>query len=72
MRQEVTIMSSNDDNSVKRRDFLRGAGLAAGAAAGAAVLTVVEAPAVAEAASPAASGYRETDHVRRVYQTARF
>lgn len=66
-------MSSNDDNSVKRRDFLRGAGLAAGAAAGAAVLTVVEAPATAAAASsPAASGYHETDHVRRVYQTARF
>lgn len=58
-------------SAVKRRDFLRGIGLAAGGAAGAAV--VAAAPAVAgegESASP--SGYRETDHVRTVYRTARF
>lgn len=65
--------ATGEGNGVKRRDFLRGTGLAAGAAVGAAALTVVETPAAAQAAdSGSASGYHETDHVRRVYETARF
>ncbi len=65
-------MKSDDDNRLKRRDFLRGTGLAAGAAVGAAALTVVQAPREAQASPVDGSGYQETDHVRRAYQTARF
>lgn len=64
--------AEGDGNGVRRRDFLRGTGLAAGAAVGAAALTVLETPAAAQASSVVDSGYRETDHVRRAYATARF
>lgn len=67
---DVDVRTDQKTN-VKRRDFLRGIGLAAGSAAGVAVMTVAPAPVAAEEAD-ASSGYRETDHVRTVYQTARF
>jgi len=55
----------------KRRDFLRliGWGGVAGAAALAAGGT---APAASAAAKPAAPGYRETAHVKKYYETAKF
>ncbi|MDT8344547.1 MAG: twin-arginine translocation pathway signal protein [Thermohalobaculum sp.] len=59
---------SDEMKAASRRDFLRLAGLAAPAAA---VTVVTGAP--AEAAAPASvEGYRETDHVRKFYETARF
>ena len=70
--QSVTPAS---DPLPKRRQLVVGAGVAAGAAIAAATLKQkVEAPAeVAKAAAdtPAASGYRLTDHVRRYYETTR-
>ncbi|MFD1694704.1 twin-arginine translocation signal domain-containing protein [Roseibium aestuarii] len=52
-----------------RRDFLKLAGL--GTLASGATLVAGEAVA-AETPSETAAGYRETDHVRKVYETARF
>lgn len=63
---------SDDTSKVDRRGFLRGLGLSA-AAAPAAALGLAAQPAVAsEAQTVEASGYQETDHVRRAYDTARF
>ena len=65
-------MSEQGDRPVaKRRDFLRllGMGGAAGAAAlasGGAVPSEASEPAKAE------TGYRETAHVRKFYETAKF
>lgn len=67
-------MKSNEDKAtVNRRAFLRGLGVTA-AAVPAAALAVGSQPAqAAEAgAAPAGDGYRETDHVRRAYDAARF
>ena len=59
---------------VSRRGVLRGLGLsAAGAAAAATLVRGADAASTAQAASePRPGGYRETDHVRRVYELARF
>jgi hypothetical protein len=63
--------SPNEDAAVStRRGFLKGAGLgAAGAALGAAVGPGTEA---APPPAPNAAGYRETEHVKTFYRTARF
>jgi len=54
-----------------RRDFLKLAGV--GAVAGGAAALGASKKAKAEAAErPATRGYRETDHVRKFYRTARF
>ena len=55
-----------------RREFLKTVGVGAGAAGAAAVTGT--APLPAEAATPAenSAGYRETEHVKRVYELARF
>jgi nitrous oxide reductase len=57
-----------------RRDFLKLAGLGAAAGAAGAVATGgAPAAAAAEAAAPPARhGYRETPHVRKFYELARF
>lgn len=52
-----------------RRDFLKLSLLGSAAAAGA---VAASRPAAAAEAEPEGSGYRETDHVRTYYQTARF
>lgn len=65
-------MNTEDNTKVDRRAFLRGLGLSA-AAAPAAALGLSVAPAQArEADGEAASGYQETEHVRRAYDAARF
>ena len=53
-----------------RRDFLKLAGL--GAVAGGATLIAGKRAEAAAKTSPTAAGYRETDHVKRFYKTARF
>jgi hypothetical protein len=54
-----------------RRDFFKKAGLGAGAAAALAVAGGQEAK--ADGVRPDGTlGYRETDHVKRVYELARF
>lgn len=67
-------MSSKDKDvkSPQRRTLLRlgGVGIAAGGAA--AVLGGGKAESADAAAAPKAAGYRETAHVRKFYETARF
>ena len=53
-----------------RREFLKLAGV--GAVAGGAAALGANKKAKADAAEVTSSGYRETDHVRKFYRTARF
>ena len=53
-----------------RRGFLKLAGL--GTVAGGAVVASTVVPAAAEDVTAKTSGYRETDHVRTFYESARF
>ena len=55
-----------------RRSFFRAVGLGAGAAGALAVLGEKAAAAEAAPAVEGAAGYRESDHVKRVYALARF
>ena len=60
--------------TIGRRDFFRKAGLGAGAA-GAVAVALSRTPAKAAVAGGKASGgkgYRETDHVKKYYELARF
>ncbi len=57
--------------AVKRRDFLKQAGLVAGTAGAAAVMAGSKKAEAAEA-DQAKSGYRETDHIRTYYELAKF
>jgi DMSO/TMAO reductase YedYZ molybdopterin-dependent catalytic subunit len=54
-----------------RRRFLFALGVGGAGAAAAAVSPVVAAPATAPPVADASSGYRETDHVRDYYDSAR-
>jgi hypothetical protein len=54
----------------KRREFLKLLGM--GGAAGAAALATGAAPAEAAAPATPETGYRETAHVRKFYETAKF
>jgi hypothetical protein len=71
----------NEDKSkrgISRRGFLRGAGMGAGAAGVVAVATVAGAGGSSVSAETAGGdkrrsvGYRETEHVRQVYELSRF
>lgn len=64
-------MSRTEEINEGRRNFFKKAGLTAGAAA----VAVTASPAGAVEAAPSSkkgSGYRETDHVRKFYELARF
>lgn len=66
------MTQSDDSNTLNRRAVLRGIGLSA-AAVPAAAIGLAAAPAEAtEAKGESTSGYQETEHVRRAYDTARF
>ena len=56
-------------NTAKRRDFLKLVGF--GSVAGAAALVTGKPAAKADEAKSTTSGYRETEHVRKYYETAR-
>ena len=60
-----------DKARVKRRDFLKQAGLIAGTAGVAAVVGKPKAAAAADADAKGL-GYRETEHVRTYYELAKF
>ncbi len=70
------MTNKKDAKTLRRRDFLKTAGLTAGAA-GIATAAVSGSSAQASLAGKAgeidkkSSGYRETDHVRTYYETAR-
>ena len=56
--------------TVKRRDFLKQAGMVAGTAGAAAVVAKPKDVLAAEAETKT-GGYRETEHVRRYYELAK-
>ncbi|AWU93200.1 formate dehydrogenase [Azospirillum ramasamyi] len=63
----------NTDKTLARRDLFRVAGLGVGAlGAVAAGVTATSGTAEAAPAETVSTGYRETDHVRRVYELSRF
>jgi hypothetical protein len=74
---ETDIDSKNKNTKrgaqVSRRAFLRGSGCAVGAA-GVMTVTLAQIPNAAASTAPDRhqAGYRETEHVRRVYELARF
>lgn len=59
-----------ETTTAKRRDFLKLASV--GAVSGAAAAVVGAPAAEAKVESETAVGYRETDHVKQVYDLARF
>lgn len=64
--------TDQETEGVARRDFLRTAGVGMVAGVGAVIAGGTD-EAKAEAPAPAAKGrYRETDHVRQVYDLSRF
>ena len=64
-------MSKKATTSIKRRDFLKAAGV--GGVAGAAVVATGAGKAEAVEVDPkAGKGYRETGHVRTYYDLAKF
>jgi len=71
-------MTHSDDSSkvaqakVGRRGFLRGLGLSAAAAPAAAFGLAAQPAQAALSQTENASGYQETEHVRRAYNAARF
>ena len=60
----------NTDTASNRRDFLKLAALSA--ATGGAVLASTNDSEASEVMSLTSAGYRETDHVRQFYKSARF
>ncbi|MEM7222892.1 MAG: formate dehydrogenase [Pseudomonadota bacterium] len=66
-------MSKKTTTSVGRRDFFRKAGLGAGAVGAAAVgLSAKDSAAQPTKTGPKSAGYRETEHVKKYYELARF
>ncbi len=67
--------TKNGARSIDRRSFLKAGGLAVGAVGAASATLAAGKP--AKAVTPAkadrkAAGYRETEHVRRFYELAKF
>ncbi len=58
--------------SLPRRDFLKVAGIAGGAAGVAAVALTSKTAKAAAPVTGEGSGYRETEHVKKYYELARF
>ena len=68
-KRERSARAAATDRGVKgRRDFFRAG---AGAVVGGAALAATGKKAEAAAPGPNAAGYRETEHVRRYYDSAR-
>lgn len=65
-------MTDKTPPSSTRRDFFKTAGLGGAAAAVAATGLASAAPAGAAEAKPETQGYRETAHVKRYYELAKF
>ncbi|SMF23872.1 formate dehydrogenase region TAT target [Tistlia consotensis] len=66
-------MKQVDVKSPSRRDFFRKAGIGAGALGATAVtLAAGRGEAAEPVKSPNAAGYRETDHVKKYYELAKF
>lgn len=65
----------SEENTVKspqRREFFKKAGLGAGTAAVVGTLGSIAEPASAALDPSGSQGYRETEHVKRVYELSKF
>ena len=71
-RPSAKPAAGQESSRMGRRAFLKTASLGVAASAGAAVIGGGEEPAAAATPDKKTGGYRETDHVRRVYALARF
>ena len=65
-------MSEKEATAIGRRDFFRKASLGAGAASVAAVGLTAQDSAAASPKAETGAGYRETDHVKKIYELSRF
>lgn len=72
MNRQDSSSKTTAGASVSRRAFLRGSGCAVGAAGIMAVPLAETLEAASTAPDRREAGYRETEHVRRVYELARF
>lgn len=66
------VRKSGKSKTAPRRDFLKLAGLGTLAGAAAAASGTPKKAEAATAQSPAGSGYRETEHVKKAYELSRF
>jgi type IV secretory pathway TrbL component len=64
-------MSDREEDSVSRRTFFSSVGKSVAVGVGA-VATVAAGSAAAEEEAPSGALYRETDHVKKVYELSRF
>jgi len=72
MKQQTEVKSPGM-KSPGRRDFFRKAGVGVGALGATAVTLVAgEGEAAEPVRSPNSAGYRETDHVKKYYELAKF
>jgi|TARA_R110002072_G_scaffold727_22_gene5383 hypothetical protein len=65
-------MSKTDVVSEARRNFFRKAGLGAGALGAVALVGTDKGQAKQLSGKTAGAGYRETEHVKKYYETAKF
>ncbi len=66
------MSNTKNPKAFPRREFLKSAGLTTGAVGAAAVLSGVPAEAAMPVAGKKSAGYRETEHVLKYYELARF
>jgi nitrous oxide reductase len=65
-------MMKKAEKSLPRRDFLKAAGIAGGAAGVAVVALTTKSAVAAVPETGSDSGYRETEHIKKYYELARF
>ncbi len=66
------MSDSKNPKAIPRREFLKTDGLTTGAVGAAAALSGVPAEAAMPGADKKSAGYRETEHVLKYYELARF
>jgi len=69
---KVDKMSKKAVTSIKRRDFLRAAGFGSAAGAAAIATGIGASQAATPDGSTGGKGYRETAHVKKYYELAKF
>ena len=72
VRKGEAMKDKKDKGTLARRDLFRAAGLGVGALGAVAVGIAAGSEDAQAAESTATQGYRETDHVRKVYELSRF
>lgn len=72
VEETANMTDKTPSQSSTRREFFKTAGVGSAAAAVAAVGIMPAAPVEAAEAKPESQGYRETAHVKRYYELAKF